>query len=241
MTRISTPRRTASLSAQLVDSLRSHIEAGGWPVGTRIPPEQVLVEELGVGRSTLREAIGALVHLGLLEPRAGDGTYVRASSELQSVMVRRASSARRDNVLELRTVLEEYASGAAALRRSEDQLHQLRELLADADAACVGEDRSAAMSVDALFHRAVVRASGNDLLIEVYDYLGTALASALGGLPWDATAAEEHADLHRRLVDAIEAQDESGARTAAAAIVRLTHDHGVQAPLTSTEPASTEE
>lgn len=140
MKRISAPRRTASLSAQLVDSLRSHIESGGWPVGTRIPPEHALIEELGVGRSTLREAIGALVHLGLLEPRAGDGTYVCSSSELQSVMVRRASSAQRDKVLELRTVLEEYASGAAALRRSESQLQQLRELLADADAACAGED-----------------------------------------------------------------------------------------------------
>ncbi|MEU2792824.1 FCD domain-containing protein [Streptomyces sp. NPDC007100] len=225
MERISTPRRTASLSAQLVNSLRAHIEAGGWPVGTRIPPEQALIEELGVGRSTLREALGALVHLGLLEARIGDGTYVRASSELQSVMVRRASAAQRDNVLELRTVLEEYASGAAALRRSEDQLHQLKELLADADAACAGEDVSAAESVDALFHRAVVRASGNDLLIEVYDYLGTALTSSLGGLPWDAAGAEEHAGLHRRLVDAIEARDESAARDAAAAIVRLTRDH----------------
>ncbi len=230
MKRISTPRRSASLSSQLVTSLRAHIEAGGWPVGTRIPPEQTLMEELGVGRSTLREALGALVHLGLLEARIGDGTYVRASSELQSVMVRRASSAQRDNVLELRTVLEEYASGAAALRRSEDQLHQLRELLADADAACAGADRTAAGSVDALFHRAVVRASGNDLLIEVYDHLGTALTASPEGLPWDAVGAEEHARLHTRLVDAIEARDESGARDAAAAIVQLTRDHEAEAP-----------
>nr|BFD87216.1 FCD domain-containing protein [Streptomyces sp. Xyl84] len=194
-------------------------------MGTRIPPEQALIEELGVGRSTLREAIGALVHLGLLEPRAGDGTYVRSASELQSVMVRRASSAKRDNVLELRTVLEEYASGAAALRRDEEQLQELRELLADADAASVSQDTAAAGSVDALFHRAVVRASGNDLLIEVYDHLGTALTSSLGGLPWDAAHAEEHARLHRRLVAAIEARDANGAREAAAAIVRCTRDH----------------
>ncbi|MBA9045680.1 MULTISPECIES: FadR/GntR family transcriptional regulator [Streptomyces] len=225
MKRINAPRRTASLSAQLVDSLRSHIEAGGWPVGTRIPSEQSLIEELGVGRSTLREAIGALVHLGLLEPRAGDGTYVRSSSELQSVMVRRASSVERDKVLELRTVLEEYASGAAALRRDEAQLCQLRELLADAEAAAAGADPSAAMNVDALFHRAVVRASGNDLLVEVYDYLGTALTSSLGGLTWDTAHAEDHARLHRRLVDAIEAQSADEARDAAAAIVRLTRDH----------------
>ncbi|GAB1332262.1 FCD domain-containing protein [Streptomyces sennicomposti] len=194
-------------------------------MGTRIPPEQALIEELGVGRSTLREAIGALVHLGLLEPRAGDGTYVRSASELQSVMVRRASSAKRDNVLELRTVLEEYASGAAALRRDEEQLRQLRELLDDADAASASQDTAAAGSVDALFHRAVVRASGNDLLVEVYDHLGTALTSSLGGLPWDAAHAEEHARLHRRLVAAIEARDASGAREAAAAIVRCTRDH----------------
>ncbi|MFF2119439.1 FadR/GntR family transcriptional regulator [Kitasatospora sp. NPDC058184] len=227
MTRISAPRRTASLSAQLVESLRAHIETGGWPVGTRIPPEQALVEELGVGRSTLREAIGALVHLGLLEPRAGDGTYVRSSSELQSVMVRRAGSAKRDDVLELRTVLEEYASGAAALRRSEGQVRQLRELLADAEAAAAGEDASAATDVDALFHRSVVRASGNELLIEVYDHLGTALTSHLGGPTWNAAHAEEHGGLHRRLVDAIETRDEGGAREAAAAIVRLTRDHEI--------------
>ncbi|WP_043477827.1 FadR/GntR family transcriptional regulator [Kitasatospora sp. MBT66] len=225
MNRISAPRRTASLSAQLVESLRSHIEAGGWPVGTRIPPEQALVEELGVGRSTLREAIGALVHLGLLEPRAGDGTYVRSASELQSVMVRRAGSAKRDDVLELRTVLEEYASGAAALRRSEEQVRELRELLGDAETAAVGEDASAAAGVDALFHRSVVRASGNSLLIEVYDHLGTALALHPGGPSWDAAHAREHADLHGRLVDAIEAHDAGGARVAAAAIVRLTRDH----------------
>ncbi|MGW9212406.1 FadR/GntR family transcriptional regulator [Embleya sp. NPDC055664] len=233
MKRISTPRRSASLASQLVDSLRSHIEAGGWPVGTRIPPEQALMEELGVGRSTLREALGALVHLGLLEARVGDGTYVRASSELQSVMVRRAGSAQRDNVLELRTVLEEYASGAAALRRTEEQLGQLRELLADADAACAGADVTAAGNVDALFHRAVVRASGNDLLIEVYDHLGTALTAHLGGLSWDAAGAEKHAGLHRRLVDAIEARDESGARDAAAAIVGLTRDHEAEASRTA--------
>lgn len=199
-------------------------------MGTRIPPEQALMDELGVGRSTLREAIGALVHLGLLEPRAGDGTYVRSSSELQSVMVRRAGSVERDKVLELRTVLEEYASGAAALRRSEEQLEQLRELLADADEASAGEDPAAATSVDALFHRAVVRASGNDLLIEVYDYLGTALTSSLGGLTWDAGHAEEHARLHRRLVDAIGSRDAGAARAAAGAIVRLTHDHDTTTP-----------
>ncbi|MEY9893197.1 DNA-binding FadR family transcriptional regulator [Catenulispora sp. MAP5-51] len=221
MDEIKPPQRVASLASQLVASLRELIESGEWPVGMRIPPEQVLVEQLGVGRSTLREALGALSHLGLLEARVGDGTYVRASSELQSVMVRRASAGRRDEVLELRAVLEEYASGIAALRRSED-VRRLRELSEVMAKASTPDDMAALAGADGTFHRAVAQASGNSLLIEVYDYLGTALASALGGLPWSDSAATEHAEQHRLLVDAIEARDEDEARRAAAAIVGLT-------------------
>ncbi|MFI6350201.1 FadR/GntR family transcriptional regulator [Streptomyces sp. NPDC050560] len=240
MNNIKAPRKTASLAAQLVDSLRSHIAAGEWPVGTRIPSEHDLVEQLGVGRTTLREALGALVHLGLLEARVGDGTYVRASSELQSVMVRRASSAERDEVLELRAVLEEHASGAAARRRSQDDIDKLRDLLGDVERATASGDMPAVVGVDGLFHRTVVQTSGNALLIEVYDYLGTALASTLGGLPWDADAADGHARLHVRLVDAIEAGDEIGARHTAAAIVRLNHDHTTETPVPEAGTPQTE-
>ncbi|HEY3482657.1 MAG TPA: winged helix-turn-helix domain-containing protein, partial [Streptomyces sp.] len=81
------PHRVASLAAQLVDTLREQIASGEWPVGMRIPAENDLVKQLGVGRTTVREALGALVHLGLLEARRGDGTYVRASSEMQSVLM----------------------------------------------------------------------------------------------------------------------------------------------------------
>ena len=228
MDEIKPPQRVASLASQLVDSLRALIESGEWPVGTRIPPEQVLVEQLGVGRSTLREALGALSHLGLLEARVGDGTYVRASSELQSVMVRRASAGRRAEVLELRAVLEEYASGIAALRRSEDDVRQLRELSDFMAKVSTPEDMAALAGADGTFHRTVVQASRNSLLIEVYDYLGTALASALGGLPWSDTAAAEHAEQHGRLVDAIEARDEDGARRVAATIVGLTRNHAAE-------------
>ncbi|MFE5163068.1 FadR/GntR family transcriptional regulator [Streptomyces sp. NPDC056697] len=89
--------------------LREQITSGAWPVGMRIPPEHDLVEQLGVGRTTVREALGALVHLGLLEARKGDGTYVRTSSEMHSVLMRRANTSRWSDVLELRAVLEEYA------------------------------------------------------------------------------------------------------------------------------------
>ncbi|MFI0451803.1 FadR/GntR family transcriptional regulator [Actinomadura sp. 6N118] len=216
------PHRAVSLSAQLVSSLRAHIAAGRWPVGTRIPPESVLVQELQVSRNTLREALRALVHLGLLEARAGDGTYVRASNELESVLVRRATSAPSEDVFELRAILEEYAAGLAAVRRTSHDLAELRRLLGCAEEADRTGDMETIAAVDGDFHRALVRASGNELLTEVYEYLGSALTSALGALTWNAEAAAEHARLHAQLVDAVEARDETGARSMAASVVQVT-------------------
>jgi DNA-binding FadR family transcriptional regulator len=191
-------------------------------VGSRIPPENTLVKELQVSRNTLREALRALVHLGLLEARAGDGTYVRASNELESVLVRRATASPSEDVLELRAILEEYAAGLAAVRRTSEDLVELRRLLDCADDAGRTRDMELIAEVDGEFHRALVRAGGNELLTDVYGYLGSALASALGAMPWDEEAMAEHAQLHRQLVDAVEAGDETGARYLAASVVLTT-------------------
>ena len=216
------PRRVASLSAQLVDTLREQIASGAWPVGMRIPPEQDLVKQLGVGRTTVREALGALVHLGLLEARKGDGTYVRTSNEMQSVLMRRATTARRSDVLELRAVLEEYASGLAAARRTEGDLIRLRHLLDEAEATADTQELAAAAAADARFHQAVVGAGGNPLLTELYDVLSIAVTEQIGATLWPAETAAEHVLLHRRLVEAITVQDEVGARHYAAEIVKIT-------------------
>lgn len=213
------PHRVASLAAQLVDTLREQIASGEWPVGMRIPAENDLVKQLGVGRTTVREALGALVHLGLLEARRGDGTYVRASSEMQSVLMRRANSSRRSDVLELRAVLEEYASGLAAVRRSDDDLAELQHLLEESEQR--GDTRTAA-EADVRFHQAVVNAGRNSLLTEVYDVLSASVVEQIGDTLWTDETADEHARLHRQLIEAIAAQDEVGARYCAAEIVKLT-------------------
>ena len=72
---LSSPRRSA-LSDQVIAQLRAQITSGEWPVGSRIPTEPELVEQLGVARNTVREAVRALAHNGLLAIRQGSGTYV---------------------------------------------------------------------------------------------------------------------------------------------------------------------
>lgn len=70
------------LAQEVTSKLRHAISSGLWAVNARIPSEQELMKELGVSRGTLREAIKSLAHVGMLEVLRGDGTYVRATSEI---------------------------------------------------------------------------------------------------------------------------------------------------------------
>ena len=110
---LSHPRRSA-LSEQVIAALRAQITSGEWPVGSRIPTEPELVEQLGVARNTVREAVRALAHNGLLDIRQGSGTYVVATSELAGVMHRRFADAEPRHVAELRGALESSAARLAA-------------------------------------------------------------------------------------------------------------------------------
>ena len=94
--------------------------------------------------------------------------------------------------------------------------------LREAEIALKSGDRTACAEIDAHFHQAVVSAGGNALLSEVYDVLRVSATEQIGGTLWSMATAMEHALLHRRLVEAIAAQDEIGARLRAAEIVNLT-------------------
>ncbi|MDT7691042.1 MAG: hypothetical protein QOI75_409, partial [Pseudonocardiales bacterium] len=127
------PLRTAersSLVGRVIDQLRSLIESGEWPIGTKIPAEPMLVESLGVGRNTVREAVRALVHNGMLEPRQGDGTYVRADDDLGAAMLRRLRRSGHLEAIEVRASLERDAARLAALRRTPADIRALRAAMA---------------------------------------------------------------------------------------------------------------
>src|SRR3954454_8343357 len=126
---LSSARRTP-LFDQVIDQLRDQITSGRWPVGSRIPTEPELVEQLGVARNTVREAVRALAHNGLLDIRQGSGTYVLATSELAGVMHRRFADADQLQVAELRSTLETSAAGLAAGRRTLRDLDLLESTLA---------------------------------------------------------------------------------------------------------------
>ncbi|HEX4223090.1 MAG TPA: FadR/GntR family transcriptional regulator [Pseudonocardiaceae bacterium] len=179
-----TATRRTGLVDQVIEQMRGAISRGDWPLDQRIPPEPELVNALGVGRNTVREAVRALSHAGLLDVRQGDGTFVRATSEICGAL-RRLYGTRLREVLQVRRVLEVEGARMAAIERTETELAELTEILADRDRAIGREDLETVLEADTRFHRKVVTCSHNELLIELYQGLTetfrASVASTLDG------------------------------------------------------------
>ncbi|MGW7412443.1 FadR/GntR family transcriptional regulator [Streptomyces sp. NPDC054863] len=211
---LTSPRRSA-LSDQVITALRNQITSGEWPVGSRIPTEPELVEQLGVARNTVREAVRALAHNGLLDIRQGSGTYVLATSELAGVMHRRFADADPLHIAELRSTLESSAGRLAAQRRTDKDMRQLDALLARREQAWASGDAEQFVTADTSLHLAVVAASHNDVLIALYADLGDLLRDWLRDDIGHELRPEAHMD-HARLIEAIRAGDGEAAAAEAA-------------------------
>ncbi|MDQ0707415.1 DNA-binding FadR family transcriptional regulator [Arthrobacter woluwensis] len=215
MTSLRPATRNIPLSVQIGDQLRENITNGTWPVGTKVPGEFELMKTFETSRNTVRESLRALVHLGLLESRPGDGTYVRSTSELGAVLARRVKDDGSDEVLEVRAGLEIQASRLAATRVTDDQLHLISGHLHDRENAGDAQER---LLADIRFHRAIVEASGNPLMAELHYGLEPAILENAKNYPKieDPAALEQE---HRDLLSALQQRDANAAVVAAQAIV----------------------
>jgi DNA-binding FadR family transcriptional regulator len=208
------PRRSA-LADEVIARLRTQITSGAWPVGSRIPTEPELVEQLGVARNTVREALRALAHNGLLDIRQGSGTYVLATSELAGVMHRRFAEADPRHIAELRAALEASAAALAATRRTESDIKHLDAALDRRERAWASGDPEAFVEADATLHLAVVAASHNAVITELYADLGEVIRGFLQADLGAELRPERYVD-HTRLVDAIRAGNADAAAAEAA-------------------------
>ncbi|SFQ73040.1 FadR/GntR family transcriptional regulator [Amycolatopsis rubida] len=205
--------RRAGLVDQVIDQLREAVTAGEWPIGHRIPTEPELSAQLGVGRNTVREAVRALAHTGILEVRQGDGTYVRATSEVSGA-IRRLCGTELREVLHVRRLLEVEGARLAATARTEEDLAELRVLLNRRDTDWDEGRLDDFARSDAEFHQVVVRCGHNGLLLELYRGLMEAITASVAS----TSDNPEHAEMirHRELVDAIETRDAGRAADEAA-------------------------
>ena len=165
-------RRTRA-SHEIVGQVRGMIAAGHLKTGDRLPPERELAQLFGVGRCTLREAVRALESLGLVDVRAGEGTFL---TEIDAAATRGhfppelfSEWSKRLNLFELRAVLEPGLASLAARRATPDHLTKMREVLEEQ--ALQVQRGDSGMKDDVIFHRLIAEATGNPALIEIMETL----------------------------------------------------------------------
>jgi GntR family transcriptional regulator, transcriptional repressor for pyruvate dehydrogenase complex len=214
-------RRPRSLAHDLVDALAGRIRAGNLSPGEKLPTEAAIMEDFGVSRTVVREAISRLQAGGLVETRHGVGTFVVARGEggafrigpeqletLQDVIA----------VLELRIAVETESAALAAARRTPQNVEALRNAL-KAFTSAVEEGRDA-VGPDFQFHLEVARATHNDHFVDLMGTLGgmmipRARLEPAGPLTPDREAYLRRVNAeHESIVEAIARQDAEGARAA---------------------------
>ncbi|WP_078555471.1 FadR/GntR family transcriptional regulator [Bacillus alkalicellulosilyticus] len=138
--------------------------------GDKLPSERELSERLQVGRSSVREALRALELLDLIETKRGEGTFIKKAGSYRLVeivlsFVLRDEVARAD-LAETRRIIEVEAMKLACQRITTDTLTELKQLLGEAkEEASLGQ---VPLEKDYLFHKKIVEASQNKLLINIW-------------------------------------------------------------------------
>ena len=212
--------RTEPLVERVIGELKRSVSSGRFGIGDKLPPEPDLTRELGIGRSTLREAVRVLAHNGILEVRQGDGTYVRslpADGEPLALRLRRAKA---NEVGEVRRALEIEIVRLAAERREEHDIENVRSFLEIRRQALARNDVESALDADIAFHCAIAWATHNEVLADLYRIFSKALRRALATLWLEKDSGPTRTDdLHVRLLEAIEGRDASAAVVAASELL----------------------
>jgi GntR family transcriptional regulator, transcriptional repressor for pyruvate dehydrogenase complex len=204
------------VAEEIAGQLRDLILTGAYATGDKLPPERNLAKELGVNRSSIREALKKLEHLGLVKTRQGDGTRVQdfmqtGGMDLVSHLVPLAQAdgagILRD-VLEFRRIYGREVARLAALRCDAADLERLR-LLADAADEAGGPEE--VMRLDFEFYVALTQASKNrvfGLLINTTRQAVLNYASFFVHFNVSTEAVRRH---HRALIKALAKHDEETA------------------------------
>ena len=159
-----------SITDEVVKRIRDLVDSGEYSVGEKLPTEMELRDQLGVGRSTIREAFRVLQALGIIELRSGRGAFVKGKNDTTYETIKKwfvEKEAELSELMEVRMAIEPIAVKLAIQRGSPAQIDQLRAIHDAFRKAVEKEDAIDLATLDESFHTAIVDASNNGLLIKI--------------------------------------------------------------------------
>lgn len=193
----------------VINDLRDMICNGPYPPQSRLPSERELAECLEVSRSTLRTAIATLEAEGELWRHVGRGTFVgKRPSETKEVFTLPADMTNPSEVMEVRLILEPDMADLAAHRATTADIAFMRQCLSKGNAA---KDTATYEMWDGALHRAIAEASGNTLLLALFNAVNAVRDHAIWGQLKEATLNDKrrrrYSTQHENIVSVIEQRD----------------------------------
>lgn len=226
--------RNASLAKAIVHEITRLVAAGKIRPGDKFPPEAVLAEQMGVGRSSIREAFRVFQILGVTEAKPGRGTVLVNTAPLFALTdwSEFTSADLINDIVEARLLLEPLIAGVAAKRADADGIRRIQETI-EAGRRAIG-DEAASIQTSLDFHTAVAEASGNQTLL-----LATRLLRSLyfESTRFSRRHPESYSTLltdHQRIFAAIRDHDPKAAMAASEKHMR----HGLKMVLDAPEVAA---
>lgn len=209
---------------EVVSALSSHIRSQNLRPGDRLPTEADFASSLQCSRNVLREAVGRLSALGLVEIRRGTGMFVGTTNAIRgcATLLRSSLEISRHELIEFtefRSVLEGYAARQAALHASDDELAELTTMAARIDDPEVSREES--LRRDQAFHLRLMEIGGNRLMVTVLESLLEFLQASMDTttvIPRDITVSRK---LHMAITEALCRRDPDAAEEA----VELNRQH----------------
>ncbi len=209
------PITKTRLSEAAIQQIKELIVSEDLGPGSKLPSERHLVDALGVGRSSIREALRILEIMGLVEVLPGKGAFVKALTADLFMPLSDLLNTHKESLhhhFEARMVLEPAAAALAAKRASSEEVASLRKNLEIFKENLARENLVGLIRTDIEFHRLVANATENRTIVVLmntitrHDFHGWRAALRTNKRPL-MTVAE-----HGRIIDAIAAGDEKKAR-----------------------------
>jgi len=206
-------------SVYVAEQIMKNIQSGKLEVGNKIPSEQLIAEEIGVSRTAVREALAALELSGIVERRAGDGTYVTGYLPLSFNQAIRILQEDEGSIeaIEARSIVEPGLAELACERMSEGDISVLESILDKMRLAAEKNDVDEFIDADYHFHSYLAKCSKNPVLeitMEQYLYL---MRKQLWKYIKSKCIQEkgqigESVEVHRAVVDALKGKDKKNVR-----------------------------
>lgn len=205
-------KKTEMLADSIAQRITEMIEAEGrFAVGDKLPNENDLAQELGVSRSTLREAVKILTTSGILEIKRGKGTFVTANTIINSGDFGDIASGL-DDLFEMRLMFEPDCAYYAAERATDEEIEIICKYGEAVEKKILsGEDRTAE---EQKFHESIANATHNSFVKQFMPIIFNAIKKGVVVLTKDQDVSDDNLKDDRLIMEFLKKRNPEGARTA---------------------------